>query len=173
MTRRRFIASAATAGFAAGALPRVLGEARPSRPSAGQFGELRATAPGGIDLYLERKDLLIGGEPGRAITINGSVPGPVIRFQEGKEAVIRVHNRMREPTSVHWHGILLPFTMDGVPGISFKGIAPGETFTYRYRAQQSGTYWYHSHSGLQEQLGHYGMLIFEPAEPELVPYDVE
>jgi CopA family copper-resistance protein len=173
MTRRRFITSTATVGFAGGTLARVLGGARPSPRSAGQFGELRATDPGGIDLYIERNELLIGGELGRAITINGSVPGPVIRFQEGKEAVIRVHNRMREPTSVHWHGILLPFTMDGVPGISFKGIAPGETFTYRYRAQQSGTYWYHSHSGLQEQLGHYGMLIFEPAEPEPVPYDVE
>ncbi|MFO7820607.1 MAG: copper resistance system multicopper oxidase [Lentisphaeria bacterium] len=141
--------------------------------SAGKFSELNATAPGGIDLYLERKDLLIGGRPGRTIAINGSIPGPVIRMQEGKEALIRVHNRMDESTSIHWHGILLPFNMDGVPGISYPGIPAGETFIYRYPVRQNGTYWYHSHTGLQEQLGHYGQLIVEPAEPDPVGYDVE
>jgi CopA family copper-resistance protein len=139
---------------------------------AGRFGELNATDPGGIDLYLEHKHLLIGGKPGRAIAINGSIPGPVIRMQEGKEALIRVHNRLNESSSIHWHGILLPFNMDGVPGISFPGIAAGETFTYRYPVRQNGTYWYHSHTGLQEQLGHYGQLIVEPAEPDPVEYDV-
>jgi len=173
ITRRGFIATSASAAFACAALQRSLWAAGQALPRSGEFGELRATDPAGIDLYLERKDLLIAGNPGRAITINGSVPGPVIRFQEGKEAVIRVHNRMEESTSIHWHGIILPFTMDGVPGISFEGIAPGETFNYRFRAQQSGTYWYHSHTGLQEQLGHYGMLIFEPSESEPVPYDIE
>jgi len=140
---------------------------------AGEFGELNATEPGGIDLYLEHKDLLIGGEPGRAIAINGSFPGPVIRMREGKEALIRVHNRLNESSSIHWHGILLPFDMDGVPGISFPGIPGGETFTYRYPVRQNGTYWYHSHTGLQEQLGHYGQLILEPDEPDPVAYDVE
>lgn len=134
---------------------------------------MNATSPGGIDLYLEHKDLLVGGKPGRAIAINGSIPGPVIRMQEGKEALIRVHNRLHESTSIHWHGILLPFNMDGVPGISFPGIPAGETFTYRYPVRQNGTYWYHSHTGLQEQLGHYGQLILEPAEPDPVDYHVE
>ena len=140
---------------------------------AGEPGELNAADPGGIDLYLEHKDLLVGGKVGRAITINGSIPGPVIRMKEGKEALIRVHNRMEESTSIHWHGILLPFNMDGVPGISFPGIPAGETFTYRFLVRQNGTYWYHSHTGLQEQLGHYGQLIVEPAEPDPVGYDVE
>ncbi len=146
---------------------------RQATGNAGEFGELNATAAGGIDLYLEHKDLLIGGRPGRAIAINGSIPGPVIRMQEGKEALIRVHNQLEESTSIHWHGILLPFNMDGVPGISFPGIPAGETFTYRYPIRQNGTYWYHSHTGLQEQLGHYGQLIVEPAEPDPVDYDVE
>jgi len=141
--------------------------------SAGNFGELNATDPGGIDLYLERKELLIGGRPGRAIAINGSIPGPVIRMQEGKEALIRVHNRLNESSSLHWHGILLPFNMDGVPGISFPGIPAGETFTYRYPIRQNGTYWYHSHTGLQEQLGHYGHLILDPAAVDPVTYDRE
>ena len=140
---------------------------------AGNMGELNATGTGGIDLYLERRNLLIGGRPGRAITINGSIPGPVIRMTEGKEALIRVHNLMPESTSIHWHGILLPFTMDGVPGISFPGISPGETFTYRFPVRQNGTYWYHSHTGLQEQLGHYGQLVLSPSAPDPVACDVD
>ena len=152
---------------------RPLWGARPTPESAGTFGELRATDSGGIDLYLEHKELLVGGRPGRAIAINGSIPGPVIRMQEGKEALIRVHNRLSESSSIHWHGILLPFNMDGVPGISFPGIPAGETFTYRYPVRQNGTYWYHSHTGLQEQLGHYGQLILEPAAADPVAYDRE
>jgi FtsP/CotA-like multicopper oxidase with cupredoxin domain len=152
---------------------RPIWAAQPATKSAGEFGELNATDPGGIDLYREHKDLLIGGKPGRAIAINGSIPGPVIRMQEGKEALIGVHNRLNESTSIHWHGILLPFNMDGVPGISLPGIPAGETFTYRYPIRLNGTYWYHSHTGLQEQLGHYGQLILEPAEPDPVGYDVE
>ena len=142
-------------------------------PSAGEFGELIATDAGGIDLYLEERDLLVGGKPGRAITINGSFPGPTIRMQEGGDALIRVHNRLSESTSIHWHGVLLPFDMDGVPGISFAGIPSGETFTYRFPVRQNGTYWYHSHSAFQEQLGQYGQLIIEPAKPDPIDYDVE
>jgi CopA family copper-resistance protein len=147
--------------------------AHASVPRAGALGELRATDPGGIDLVLERQPIRVAGRLGSAITLNGSIPGPVIRMTEGREAVIRVHNRMSVSTSIHWHGILLPFTMDGVPGISFEGIGPGETFTYRYPVRQSGTYWYHSHTGVQEQLGHYGQLVLEPAGPDPVEYDVE
>jgi CopA family copper-resistance protein len=173
MNRRRFLANTAWAALGGYALCGPAWAAKPVAAQAGEFGELNATAPGGIDLYLERRDLLFGGRLGRAIAINGSVPGPVIRMQEGEEALIRVHNRLPESTSIHWHGILLPFDMDGVPGISFPGIQSGETFTYRYPVRQNGTYWYHSHSGLQEQLGHYGQLILEPVEPDPVDCDLE
>ena len=142
-------------------------------PKAGDFGELVATDADGIDLYIERQHLGIGGGRGNAITINGSVPGPVIRMKEGEHAVIRVHNRMDEMTSIHWHGILLPYDMDGVPGISFPGIGAGETFEYSFPVRQNGTYWYHSHAGLQEQLGHYGQLIIEPAGVDPVGYERE
>ena len=171
MSRRRFLGSAAALAGYGMLLPSAAAFA--AIPHAGNFGELDASSPGGIDLVLEKRALKIGGKVGSAIAINGSIPGPVIRMREGKDVLIRVHNRLHESTSIHWHGILLPFTMDGVPGISFSGIAPGETFTYRYRLKQNGTYWYHSHSGMQEQLGHYGMLIVEPAEPDPVAYDVE
>jgi CopA family copper-resistance protein len=173
MTRRDFLAGAGSAALAGSLLP--LFPARGAEPvvaPAGKMGELNATGPGGIDLYLERRKLLIGGRSGRAITINGSIPGPVIRMTEGKDALIRVHNLMAESTSIHWHGILLPFTMDGVPGISFPGIAPGQTVIYRFPVRQNGTYWYHSHTGLQEQLGHYGQLVLAPAGPDPVDYDV-
>ena len=145
--------------------------ARPQHPAT--LRELDATSAQGIDLYIKRERVMVGAKPGKAITINGSFPGPVIRMQEGKQALIRVHNQMKEATSVHWHGILLPFTMDGVPGISFEGIAAGETFTYRYEVTQSGTYWYHSHSGFQEQLGQYGQIIIDPRTPDTVSHDVE
>ncbi|HVS17955.1 MAG TPA: copper resistance system multicopper oxidase, partial [Planctomycetota bacterium] len=171
--RRQFLAAGASLALAGCSLvrpPRGTGHAA---ECAGEFGELVATRPEGIDLYLERKTLLVDGRPGGAIAINGSIPGPVIRMREGGEALIRVHNRLNESTSIHWHGILLPFDMDGVPGISFPGIPAGQTFTYRYPVRQNGSYWYHSHTGLQEQLGHYGQLIVDPAERDPVEYDVE
>ncbi len=171
MTRRGFL-SAATIAALAGCTGFRTTRSK-ALPVAGSFSELDATGAGGIDLFLERRPLQIGGGIGNAITINGSVPGPVIRMTEGKEAVIRVHNRMGESTSIHWHGILLPFTMDGVPGISYAGIPAGETFIYRFRVRQNGTYWYHSHSGLQEQLGLYGQLIVQPAGHDPVTADVE
>lgn len=140
---------------------------------AGQASELNATQPGGIDLYIDRTPLRVDGRLGDAITLNGSIPGPLIRMTQGRQALIRVHNRMSESTSIHWHGLILPFNMDGVPGISFEGIAPGQSFTYRFPVRQNGTYWYHSHTGLQEQHGHYGALILEPAEPDPVAFDLE
>ncbi len=172
LTRRRFLATGATALAGLTIAPRLWAGAKPAG-RAGVFGELDATQAGGIDLYLERKDLLIGDKVGRAIAINGSIPGPTIRMTEGKQALIRVHNRLGESTSIHWHGMLVPFNMDGVPGVSFPGIDPGETFTYKFKVSQNGTYWYHSHTGLQEQLGHYGQLIVEPADDDPVDYDVE
>ena len=101
-----------------------------------------------------------------ATAINGTVPGPILRWKEGSTISLRVSNRLHVPTSIHWHGVLLPFRMDGVPGMSYDGIAPGETFVYRFPVRQSGTYWYHSHSGFQEQVGMYGPIVIEPAGQE-------
>jgi FtsP/CotA-like multicopper oxidase with cupredoxin domain len=114
-------------------------------------------------LTVERGRVNITGKPSEKITLNGGIPGPILRFTEGDEAVVRVTNRMDEDTSVHWHGILIPNFMDGVPGLGgFPGIKPGETFTYRFPLRQSGTYWYHAHSQGQEQDGHYGALVILP-----------
>ncbi|MCA1958571.1 MAG: copper resistance system multicopper oxidase [Nitrospira sp.] len=124
-----------------------------------------------IDLVIDERSFTVDGRIGTAVTINGTVPGPLIRLTEGQEVTILVTNRLREPTSIHWHGILLPFEMDGVPGVSFAGIEPGTTFSYHFPVKQSGTYWYHSHSGGQELQGMYGPLIIEPREPESVGYD--
>lgn len=128
---------------------------------------------GPIDLNITRTRFDVGGQPGDAITISGSIPGPLVRLKEGQDAVIRVKNDLAEDTSVHWHGLLVPPEMDGVPGVSYAGIRPGETFRYAFPIKQSGTYWYHSHSGLQEQQGHYGPLIIDPIEPEPFRYDRE
>ncbi len=108
------------------------------------------------------------GTPRMATTVNGSIPAPTLRWREGDAVTLHITNRLAEETSIHWHGILLPYQMDGVPGISFKGIAPGETFTYRFKVKQSGTYWYHSHSGMQEQTGLYGSIIIDPSGTEAI-----
>lgn len=126
---------------------------------------------GTYDLVIEDKTVNFTGTPRPAMAVNGQIPGPTLRFKEGEDVTINVTNRMKHDTSIHWHGILLPYQMDGVPGISYPGIRPGETFTYRFKVRQSGTYWYHSHSGLQEQAGVYGPLIIEPARREPYRYD--
>ncbi|WP_421789214.1 copper resistance system multicopper oxidase [Hyphobacterium sp.] len=126
-----------------------------------------------FDLTIGRSQLAIDGRTGPAITVNGQVPAPLLRWREGDEITLRVHNTLDTDTSIHWHGILLPNEMDGVPGVTFPGIRPGETFTYRFPLRQSGTYWYHSHSGLQEQLGHYGPIIIEPRGADPVGFDRE
>ena len=126
-----------------------------------------------IRLTIGHSPFAVGGRTGHAVTINGTLPAPLIRLREGQNVRIAVTNALDEDTSIHWHGIILPFQMDGVPGISFPGIRPRETFTYEFPVRQSGTYWYHSHSGLQEQQGHYGPLIFDPAGPDPVAYDRE
>jgi CopA family copper-resistance protein len=125
-------------------------------------------------LVIEERVVNITGKPAKKITVNGTIPGPALRFKEGEEVVVRVTNRLKESTSVHWHGLILPPEQDGVPGFNgFPGIEPGETFTYRFPIQQSGTYWYHAHSATQEQSGHYGPLIIEPARPPSAPADRE
>ncbi len=109
----------------------------------------------------------------QALTINGTLPAPTLRFREGEELIIRVSNTLDELSSIHWHGLILPYTQDGVPGFSYTGIQPGETFTYRFPARQAGTYWYHSHSAMQEQRGLYGAIIIEPKAPDPFHYDRE
>lgn len=133
-----------------------------------------AAAAADVSLTVERKDVLVTGKPVSAITFNGQLPGPTLRFREGEDVTIRVTNKLDEDTSVHWHGLLLPGMMDGVPGLNgYPGIKPGETFTYRFKVRQSGTYWYHSHSSAQEQAGLYGALVLEPREAEPVTTERE
>lgn len=121
---------------------------------------------GSYDLVVDRTDVAIEGQTRRVFSINGEIAGPVLRWKEGEEVTVNVTNRLKEDTSIHWHGILLPFYMDGVPMVSFGGIKPGETFTYRFKVRQAGTYWYHSHSGGQEQEGMYAPIVIEPAKGE-------
>ncbi|HSL05363.1 MAG TPA: copper resistance system multicopper oxidase, partial [Nitrospiraceae bacterium] len=124
-----------------------------------------------IDLTISEQLFLLDGRTGMAMTINGTIPGPIIRLKEGQPATLRVTNRLQEDTSIHWHGLLLPPAVDGVPGVSFAGIEPGATFTYRFPVKQSGTYWFHSHSGGQELSGLYAPLIIDPIEPEPFHYE--
>ncbi|WP_022701966.1 copper resistance system multicopper oxidase [Oceanicaulis alexandrii] len=126
-----------------------------------------------FNLDIARTPFRVDGRRDSALTVNGTVPAPLLRWREGDEVTLNVTNHLDVDSSIHWHGILLPFQMDGVPGVSFPGIRPGETFTYRFRLRQSGTYWYHSHSGLQEQEGLYGPIIVDPAHHDPVVYDRE
>lgn len=137
-----------------------------------------AAGPGPEILSGTEFDLRIGALPvnftGRqrlATVVNDSLPAPTLYWREGDEVTLRVTNNLADSTSIHWHGILLPAAMDGVPGLSFDGIEPGETFVYRFPVSQTGTYWYHSHSGLQEQTGIYGAIVIEPRVPEPVAWD--
>ena len=124
-----------------------------------------------IDLAVGQGERVVQGRKSHGIAVNGSVPGPLIRLKEGQDVRLNVTNSLGEDTSIHWHGLLVPFHMDGVPGISFPGIKPGQTFAYEFPIRQAGTYWYHSHSGLQEQQGHYGPLIIDPAGSEPADHD--
>ena len=125
-----------------------------------------------IDLAVGQGAIEVAGRSGHTFAVNGSVPGPLVRLKEGEAVTLRVANHLAEDTSIHWHGLLLPFQFDGVPGVSFPGIKPGETFFYELPAlRQSGTYWWHSHSNLQEQAGHYGPIIIDPAGPDPVQAD--
>lgn len=126
-----------------------------------------------LDLVIGEQRVNFTGRERTAITVNGSLPAPVLRFREGDKLTLRVRNTLSEDTSIHWHGFILPANMDGVPGLSFHGIHPGETFTYEFPLHQSGTYWYHSHSAMQEARGLYGAIIIEPREPEPFHYDRE
>ena len=124
-----------------------------------------------FDLFIGETPVNITGAARTAMTINGSLPGPILRWREGETVTLRVRNRLKEDTSIHWHGIILPANMDGVPGLSFHGIAPDGMYEYKFKVNQNGTYWYHSHSGLQEQVGVYGALVIDAKEPEPFSYD--
>jgi L-ascorbate oxidase len=128
---------------------------------------------GTYDLTIGETTINVSGKARTALAINGTVPGPTLRFKEGEDLVINVTNTLKEDTSIHWHGLIVPTEQDGVPGLSFDGIKPGTTHTYRFPAQQSGTYWFHSHSGLQEQSGVYGSIVIEPQGREPFRYDRE
>ena len=130
------------------------------------FGELSGDT---IDLSIGNHHFSTGGRSGHAVSVNGTVPGPLIRLREGQDVMLNVTNNLDEDSSIHWHGLLLPFQFDGVPGVSFPGIRPGETFTYRFPVRQTGTYWWHSHSGLQEQAGHYGPIVIEGEHAHHMP----
>ncbi|MDE2420143.1 MAG: copper resistance system multicopper oxidase [Gammaproteobacteria bacterium] len=166
LSRRQFVQGLAIAGLAVntGAF------AKPSRNSAltGQAPKLKGNA---FDLTVDEAWVNYTGTPRLATVINGSLPAPTLYFKEGETVTIRVTNRLKEQTSIHWHGLLLPFQMDGVSGISFSGIDAGQTFTYQFPIKQSGTYWYHSHSGFQEQTGMMGAIIIEPREGETIKAD--
>ena len=128
---------------------------------------------GTYDLAIEKLGVDYAGKAREALSINGQIPGPLLRFKEGEDVTINVTNKLDTDTSLHWHGLLVPYTQDGVPGMSFPGIKPGETFTYRFTTKQSGTYWYHSHSEMQEQEGVYGPLVIDPAGRETFRFDRE
>ena len=172
LSRRELISGGLAVGAAAVTAPswamgasisRHHGRARAGRAIGAGFGELSGDV---IDLSVGAGPRTVQGRSGLGIAVNGTVPGPLVRLREGQAVRLSVTNHLGEDTSIHWHGLLVPFQYDGVPGISFPGIKPGETFTYEFPVRQSGTYWYHSHSGLQEQQGHYAPLIIEPAGGE-------
>ena len=163
LTRRNLIRSTAALA-AASALPMPAWARGQSLSQARNgFGEVSGAE---IDLAIGNHHFVTGGRSGHAVAVNGSVPGPLIRLREGQNVRLHVTNNLAEDSSIHWHGLLVPFQFDGVPGVSFPGIRPGERFTYEFPIRQSGTYWWHSHSGLQEQAGHYGPLVIESAEPD-------
>ena len=168
-SRRTFVKGLAVGGVSAGlGLWRDTAWAQRGRQATGVLSGTQ------FDLSFGETLVNFTGSPRIAHTVNSSLPAPILRWREGDTVTLRVSNRLRDDdASIHWHGILLPANMDGVPGLSFSGIHPGETYVYRFNVRQGGTYWYHSHSAFQEQLGLYGALIIEPREPEPFGYDRE
>jgi len=171
LNRRGLIRAAAIGGAGLG-----LSGIFPAWARTGSAGTGQASATlSGTDIHLDigHSAFTVGGRTGHAVTVNGTLPAPLLRLREGQDLRIHVTNRLEEDSSIHWHGLLLPFQMDGVPGVSFPGIKPGQTFTYEFPIRQAGTYWYHSHSGLQEQEGLYGPIVIDPKGAEPAPFDRE
>ncbi|HWK65705.1 MAG TPA: copper resistance system multicopper oxidase [Rhizobiaceae bacterium] len=169
LSRRAFVAGGAAAAGVAGLRPAWARSASNGIAAKG-FGTLEGPL---IDLTIADTELGVDGRTGYAVAINGSIPAPLLRLKEGQDVRLRVTNHLDEDTSIHWHGLIVPFQMDGVPGVSFPGIRPHSTFEYTFPLKQAGTYWYHSHSGLQEQLGHYGPIVIDPAGADPIAYDRE
>lgn len=169
LDRRAFVGGGAALAAVAGLQP-----AWAHSGSRGLAAKAHGTLTGeDIRMIVAESAFPVDGRMGHAVTINGTLPAPLLRLKEGQNVRLTVENRLQEDTSIHWHGLILPFQMDGVPGISFPGIRSGQSFTYEFPIKQSGTYWYHSHSGLQEQLGHYGPIVIDPAGPDPIAYDRE
>ncbi|MEK1842599.1 MAG: copper resistance system multicopper oxidase, partial [Pseudomonas sp.] len=165
-SRRTFVKGLAAGGALAG-----LGLWRTPVWAVTSPGEPNVLAGTEFDLYIGETPVNITGNPRTAMTINGGIPGPQLRWREGDTVTLRVKNKLKDTTSIHWHGILLPANMDGVPGLSFHGIEPDGMYVYQFKVRQNGTYWYHSHSGFQEQSGVYGPLVIDAREPEPFQYD--
>jgi CopA family copper-resistance protein len=168
ITRRRLLQGAGALGALA-AMEGLLPSYARAALALPNYGE----KPDIIELVIAENQFKVNGRVTKAITINGTVPGPLVRLREGHDTILRVTNHLKTSTSIHWHGVLVPTEMDGVPGVSFPGIDAGKTFEYRYTPHQNGTYWYHSHTGTQEQVGVYGPMIIDPAKPDPVQYDRE
>ncbi len=167
IARRRFVQGLASGGVLFG-LPTLAAQAQVRPVAMGGVAELRGTE---FDLVIAETPVNFTGHARMATTVNGSLPGPTLRWREGDTVTVRVTNRLSRMTAIHWHGMLVPYRMDGVPGLSFAGIAPGQTFVYRFQVRQSGTFWYHSHAGMQEQTGLYGAIVIDPARGHAVQSD--
>ncbi|WP_324804805.1 copper resistance system multicopper oxidase [Pseudomonas sp. JQ170C] len=165
-TRRSFVKGLAATGLLGG-----LGMWRTPVWAVTSPGQPNVLTGTDFDLYIGELPVNITGAARTAMAINGSLPGPILRWREGDTVTLRVRNRLKQDTSIHWHGIILPANMDGVPGLSFHGIAPDGMYEYKFKVHQNGTYWYHSHSGLQEQVGVYGALVIDAKEPEPFTYE--
>jgi len=168
ITRRRLLQGAGALGALA-AMEGLL----PSYARAALALPNQGAKPDVVDLVISENPFKVNGRIAKALTINGTVPGPLVRLREGHDTILRVTNHLKESTSIHWHGVLVPTEMDGVPGVSFPGIEAGKTFEYRYTPKQSGTYWYHSHTHTQEQMGVYGPMIIDPLKVDPFDYDRE
>lgn len=162
-SRRQFVTGVAAGSALLGlGFPVAVKSARSAAP------ELHGRS---FNLDIGYKEVNFTGRNRLATTVNGSVPAPILRWREGDEVTLRVTNNLAHDSSIHWHGLILPAGMDGVPGISFGGIRPGDSFTYQFHVRQSGTYWYHSHSEFQEQTGMYGAIVIEPSGRDPVAFD--
>ncbi|MEE3509257.1 MULTISPECIES: copper resistance system multicopper oxidase [unclassified Pseudomonas] len=165
-SRRTFVKALAAGGILAG-----FGLWRSPVWAITSPGQPNVLAGTDFDLSVGEMGVNFTGTPRTAMTINDSLPGPLLRWREGDTVTLRVRNRLKENTSIHWHGIILPVNMDGVPGLSFHGIEPGGLYVYSFKVKQNGTYWYHSHSGFQEQVGVYGPIVIDAKDPEPFSYD--
>ena len=169
--RRALLRAAALSGAGFGLAQALPAWAQPL--SKGLVRPLPTVSGNDIALTIGQVSVEVDGKISRAVGINGTVPGPLIRLKEGQRVRLRVQNTLDEDSSIHWHGLLVPFEMDGVPGVSFPGIMPRSTFDYEFDLSHAGTYWYHSHSAYQEEDGVYGPIVIDPAGPDPVAYDRE